>query len=249
MLAYHDRSDGGLLVTLLEMAFAGHCGLEVDLGTAGDPLAECFAEELGACLQVPAARAAAARAIVGASWLGESVSRHRQRRERRRDPGARQRSQRCTRRPGSTCTALGAKCPIACRRCATIRSARARSTRGCSMSTIRVCTRRSASTRARMSPRPTSQHGARPAVAVLREQGVNSQTEMAAVLHARGIRCLRCAHDRHSRAAHAARRASTAWSPAAASPTAMCSAPAKAGRNRSCSTPLARDEFSGLLRA
>ena len=28
LLAYHDRSDGGLLVTLLEMAFAGHCGLD-----------------------------------------------------------------------------------------------------------------------------------------------------------------------------------------------------------------------------
>jgi phosphoribosylformylglycinamidine synthase len=31
VLAYHDRSDGGLLVTLLEMAFAGRCGLQVDL--------------------------------------------------------------------------------------------------------------------------------------------------------------------------------------------------------------------------
>jgi phosphoribosylformylglycinamidine synthase len=28
LLAYHDRSDGGLLVTLLEMAFAGHCGVQ-----------------------------------------------------------------------------------------------------------------------------------------------------------------------------------------------------------------------------
>ncbi|ETJ16363.1 MAG: Phosphoribosylformylglycinamidine synthase, partial [Escherichia coli DORA_A_5_14_21] len=27
LLAYHDRSDGGLLVTLAEMAFAGHCGI------------------------------------------------------------------------------------------------------------------------------------------------------------------------------------------------------------------------------
>ena len=31
ILAYHDRSDGGLLVSLLEMAFAGRCGLQVDL--------------------------------------------------------------------------------------------------------------------------------------------------------------------------------------------------------------------------
>jgi phosphoribosylformylglycinamidine (FGAM) synthase-like enzyme len=28
LLAYHDRSDGGLLVTLAEMAFTGHCGVE-----------------------------------------------------------------------------------------------------------------------------------------------------------------------------------------------------------------------------
>ncbi len=28
LLAYHDRSDGGLLATLCEMAFAGHCGFD-----------------------------------------------------------------------------------------------------------------------------------------------------------------------------------------------------------------------------
>ncbi len=62
LLAYHDRSDGGLLVTLLEMAFAGRCGVDVDVGgLAGrgpdgvDPLvAACFAEEPGAVLQVAA---------------------------------------------------------------------------------------------------------------------------------------------------------------------------------------------------
>ena len=31
LLAYHDRSDGGLFVALAEMAFAGHCGLEIDI--------------------------------------------------------------------------------------------------------------------------------------------------------------------------------------------------------------------------
>ena len=53
LLAYHDRSDGGLFVTLAEMAFAGHCGLDVHLdGLAGDTLALLFAEEPGAVLQV-----------------------------------------------------------------------------------------------------------------------------------------------------------------------------------------------------
>ncbi len=52
-LAYHDRSDGGLVVTLLEMAFAGHCGLDVDLLNLGsDRAAVLCSEELGAVLQV-----------------------------------------------------------------------------------------------------------------------------------------------------------------------------------------------------
>jgi phosphoribosylformylglycinamidine synthase len=59
VLAYHDRSDGGLFATLAEMAFAGHTGLDVDLaplaGAHPDParaLAVLFNEELGAVLQV-----------------------------------------------------------------------------------------------------------------------------------------------------------------------------------------------------
>ncbi len=53
VLAYHDRSDGGLFVTLCEMAFAGHTGLHVNLDTVGeDPMAALFAEELGAVLQI-----------------------------------------------------------------------------------------------------------------------------------------------------------------------------------------------------
>lgn len=55
LLAYHDRSDGGLLVTLLEMAFAGHKGLNIDLDTLGqDVLSILFNEELGAVIQVQA---------------------------------------------------------------------------------------------------------------------------------------------------------------------------------------------------
>ncbi|MBK4775523.1 phosphoribosylformylglycinamidine synthase [Candidatus Pantoea edessiphila] len=53
LLAYHDRSDGGLLVTLAEMAFAGHCGVDVDISSLGDdPLSVLFNEELGAVIQV-----------------------------------------------------------------------------------------------------------------------------------------------------------------------------------------------------
>jgi len=56
-LAYHDRSDGGLLATLCEMAFAGHTGLRADLTELGrDPVAALFNEELGAVIQVPRSR-------------------------------------------------------------------------------------------------------------------------------------------------------------------------------------------------
>ena len=54
LLAYHDRSDGGLFVTLLEMAFAGNVGLDIALAEAG--LAELFNEELGAVVQVASER-------------------------------------------------------------------------------------------------------------------------------------------------------------------------------------------------
>ncbi len=56
LLAYHDRSDGGLLVTALEMAFAGHCGLNLFLDALADSREELaavlFNEELGAVIQV-----------------------------------------------------------------------------------------------------------------------------------------------------------------------------------------------------
>ena len=48
LLAYHDRSDGGLLVTLLEMAFASRCGLDISSSDAP----ALFCEELGAVIQV-----------------------------------------------------------------------------------------------------------------------------------------------------------------------------------------------------
>ena len=70
LLAYHDRSDGGLFVTLVEMAFAGHCGLEIEIGAIGtDPLAALFSEELGAVLQVAAPHVEAVRDRLSAAGL------------------------------------------------------------------------------------------------------------------------------------------------------------------------------------
>ncbi len=51
ILAGHDRSDGGLATTLLEMAFAGNCGMAIDLGSQKDAIAALFSEELGLVME------------------------------------------------------------------------------------------------------------------------------------------------------------------------------------------------------
>jgi phosphoribosylformylglycinamidine synthase len=74
LLAYHDRSDGGLIVTLLEMAFASGAGLAVSLDTLGaDPLAALFSEELGAVLQVQSHEAPRVREVLALAGLSECV--------------------------------------------------------------------------------------------------------------------------------------------------------------------------------
>ncbi|MFB2648945.1 phosphoribosylformylglycinamidine synthase [Shewanella mangrovisoli] len=53
VIAYHDRSDGGLFTTLVEMAFAGNTGLAIDLSALqGTDVERLFNEELGGVLQV-----------------------------------------------------------------------------------------------------------------------------------------------------------------------------------------------------
>ncbi len=48
----HDRSDGGLITALLEMAFAGNCGIEIDLQTSANAISALFSEELGLVFEV-----------------------------------------------------------------------------------------------------------------------------------------------------------------------------------------------------
>jgi len=71
VLAYHDRSDGGLVVTLMEMAFAGHCGLDIELPVQTGALAMLFAEEPGAVLQVRVADLARVTALFAGEGLDE----------------------------------------------------------------------------------------------------------------------------------------------------------------------------------
>ncbi|WLG43991.1 phosphoribosylformylglycinamidine synthase [Pseudomonas sp. FP1740] len=78
LLAYHDRSDGGLLTSVVEMAFAGHCGLSLNLDglaeTSADIAAILFNEELGAVIQVRQDATADILAQFSAAGLGECVS-------------------------------------------------------------------------------------------------------------------------------------------------------------------------------
>ena len=71
LLAYHDRGDGGLFATLVEMAFAGRCGLNVDLTSLVANQADVneasiralFNEELGAVIQIAKQDVAAVEAL------------------------------------------------------------------------------------------------------------------------------------------------------------------------------------------
>ncbi len=73
VLAYHDRSDGGLVVTLCEMMFAGHVGVSVELDAlpgVQDALAVLFNEELGAVVQLETRHLERALAVLGAAGVG-----------------------------------------------------------------------------------------------------------------------------------------------------------------------------------
>ncbi|HET8942932.1 MAG TPA: phosphoribosylformylglycinamidine synthase [Rudaea sp.] len=74
LLAYHDRSDGGVIVSLIEMAFAGHCGIDVELtGWAENTLSALFSEELGAVVQIRATHRDAFRALLAEHELDDSA--------------------------------------------------------------------------------------------------------------------------------------------------------------------------------
>jgi phosphoribosylformylglycinamidine synthase len=186
VLAYHDRSDGGVLITLLEMAFAGHCGLDIDLGAAADSLGACFAEELGAVLQVPASRVAEARRILARHGIEEHA----------RDLGEPKPGDELKIRAAGR-TLLAASRTELHRRWSEV-SFRMQSLRDnpeCAIEEYsRLLDLKDRGLHAALSfdaaedgAAPYIATGARPAVAVLREQGVNSQTEMAAVLTRAGF--------------------------------------------------------------
>ncbi|MFT5259914.1 MAG: phosphoribosylformylglycinamidine synthase [Saprospiraceae bacterium] len=75
LLAYHDRSDGGLMATLAEMAFTSRCGLQIDLPVVSvDAAAALFNEELGAVIQLDAAHAASLMALAGECGISNLIN-------------------------------------------------------------------------------------------------------------------------------------------------------------------------------
>ena len=73
LLACHDRSDGGLLVCAAEMAFAGRRGVSLCLPEGVNPLAALFSEEIGVLLQVSAAHVERVREAFADNGLGGCV--------------------------------------------------------------------------------------------------------------------------------------------------------------------------------
>jgi phosphoribosylformylglycinamidine synthase len=202
LLAYHDRSDGGVLLTVLEMAFASHCGLAIDLGAVTDPIAACFAEELGAVLQVPATRASEALDILARHGLGALVRdigeplRRDAGEPRDRGVGA------ATAVPDVQLRANGQIIWSASRLAlhrrwseVSFRIQEMRDNPDCAREEFsRLEDAADPGLHARLSYDPSADvaapfisSGARPTIAILREQGVNSQTEMAAVFTRAGF--------------------------------------------------------------
>jgi phosphoribosylformylglycinamidine synthase len=210
VLAYHDRSDGGLYATLAEMAFAGHTGVTVNLDVlAVDPVAAdwgdykirpaqvdvrrnerilraLFTEELGAVLQIRAADKSVVMDALRAAGLG-AVS------QIIGKPNARDiiefwcDAKPVFARPRGELQKLWTETSWRIARlrdnpaCADAEYARADDPddRGLSMALTFDPAEDIAA--------PLIATGARPRMAILREQGVNSQTEMAYAFHRAGF--------------------------------------------------------------
>jgi phosphoribosylformylglycinamidine synthase len=188
--AYHDRSDGGLVVTLLEMAFAGGSGLDVDLSSLeGDDAAVLFSEELGAVLEVRAGSLAQVRAIFAAHGLSDLVH----------EIGRPVPGQRISIRRGGRALVDNTR--------STLRGLWSETTfRMQSLRDDPSCAAEEQASRTdpddpgqfvKLSfdltedvSAPFVQRGVRPRVAILREQGVNGQVEMAAAFDRAGFECV-----------------------------------------------------------
>ena len=188
LLAYHDRSDGGLLVSLLEMAFAGRCGLALELGpmTGDAAIGFLFNEELGGVLQLGSAHLAPTLALAAqlgledcCQVLGRPVA-----------------GDRIDITSGRGSLLEASRSDLQCRWAETsYRIQRLRDNPDCAdeeFDTIRDPHDGGLFARLGFDPQedvcaPYINTGARPRVAILRDQGVNGQVEMAAAFDRAGF--------------------------------------------------------------
>ena len=186
LLAYHDRSDGGLVVTLAEMMFAGGCGLDIDIAALGDDQGALFAEEIGAVLQVPAAALDAVKGTLADCGLGDCSH----------VLGQPSDDDHLTIRHGDRIVLQRARTALRGLWSATShRMQRLRDNPECAdeaYATVQDATDPGLSAHLSFDPAediaaPFIATGARPRVAVLREQGVNSNNEMAAAFDRAGF--------------------------------------------------------------
>ncbi|GAB5560240.1 MAG: phosphoribosylformylglycinamidine synthase [Synoicihabitans sp.] len=186
ILAYHDRSDGGLLATIVEMAFAGHTGVSLELPATENVFAQLFNEELGAVIQVSHPQQESVAAVLEKYGLSEITHRI----------GSLNTNQRVTINVGDDVVVDEDLFSLrATWSNVTHQMARLRDNPECADQEQAV--RTDASDRGirpkvtfdfRTPTAPNIAIGARPPLAVLREQGVNGQVEMAAAFDRAGFR-------------------------------------------------------------
>ena len=187
ILALHDRSDGGLLTSLLEMAFASRQGIEIDLDGAEDLLAMLFNEEIGFIAQVDSAQLSNIQAQ--APCLCTPIA-------RLRDDDA------VLIRHGGATVGHYTRVELQQHWAKTShRMQRLRDNETCAdeeFAGIALSRAQDPGLNAKLTFEPATRTldapninvGVKPSMAVLREQGVNGQLEMAAAFDAAGFRCV-----------------------------------------------------------
>jgi phosphoribosylformylglycinamidine synthase len=190
MTAYHDRSDGGLLATLCEMGFASHCGVDVDVDCPGDSIVGAlFCEEPGAVIEVRASESDAVERVMARHGLGRLVH----------DIGAAAEHGRLrVRNSGSIVLDVPMSELQACWCEPGHEIQRRRDNPDCAREELEAATdwsRKGLDPVLAFDPAddpaaPFIVTGGRPEVAIVREQGVNGQMEMAAAFDMAGFRAI-----------------------------------------------------------
>jgi phosphoribosylformylglycinamidine synthase len=188
LLAYHDRSDGGLWATVVEMAIAARAGFDLTL-PAQDPLGALFSEELGAVLQVREDAVPRLSAEAEAAGLGPAFQ----------VLGPVTEAEQLVMRDSAGAVLFERTRADAERRWmeTSYHMARLRDDESCAREEYDAIERSAHALRPTLTFDPGAERaapavltGARPRAAIFREQGVNGQLEMAAAFHAAGFETL-----------------------------------------------------------